>query len=105
MFVAMWMMIGSGKLTLLLIAAMDKQKKELCKGYEVKIKAEKTGEFFLDEAGIGKILKTSVKGEIERKNQRLDLTCCRWRKHWRRMLWIKDARLSGRQSWQYCMYQ
>ena len=66
MFIAMWMVIGSGML-MLLIAAMDKQKKELCKGYEIKIKAEKTSVFFLDEDGIGKLLKASVKGDIKGK--------------------------------------
>jgi cell division protein FtsQ len=91
MFIAMWLVIGGGMLTLL-IAAMDKQKKELCKGYEVKIKAEKTGVFFLDEEGIGKLLKASVKGEIRGK-VKAGFNLLQMEDALEKNVWIKDAQL------------
>ena len=91
MFIAMWLVIGSGML-MLLIAAMDKQKKELCKGYEVKIRAEKTGVYFLDQEGIGKILKASVKGEIKGK-VKASFNLLQMEDALERNVWIQDAQL------------
>ena len=43
----MWMAIGGGMLTLL-IAAMGKQKRDTCKGYNINIKGQRTGDFFVE---------------------------------------------------------
>jgi cell division protein FtsQ len=91
LFVAMWLVIGSGML-MLLIAAMDKQKKELCKGYEVKIKAEKTGLYFVDQEGIGKLLKASVKGDIKGK-VKAGFNLLEMEKALEKNVWIEDAQL------------
>jgi cell division protein FtsQ len=91
MFIAMWLVIGSGML-MLLIAAMDKQKKELCKGYEIKIKAEKTGVFFLDQEGIGKLLKASVNGDIKGK-VKAGFNLLQMEEALEKNVWIKDAQL------------
>jgi len=91
MFIAMWLVIGSGML-MLLIAAMDKQKKELCKGYEINIKAEKTGVFFLDQEGIGKLLKTSVNGDIKGK-VKAGFNLLQMEESLEKNVWIKDAQL------------
>jgi len=91
MFIAMWLVIGSGML-MLLIAAMDKQKKELCKGYEINIKAEKTGVFFLDQEGIGKLLKASVNGDIKGK-VKAGFNLLQMEESLEKNVWIKDAQL------------
>lgn len=64
LFVAMWLTIGTGMLTLL-IAAMGKQKKDSCKDYVIRIKATTGGDFFLDEADILKLLKAATNGKIK----------------------------------------
>jgi cell division protein FtsQ len=91
MFIAMWLVIGSGMLTLL-IAAMDKQKKELCKGYEIRIKTDKAGEFFLDQEGVGKLLKASVKGNIKGK-VKAGFNLLQMEQTLEKSVWIKDVQL------------
>ena len=91
MFVAMWLVIGGGML-MLLIAAMDKQKKEICKGYEIKIKSEKGQDFFLDKEGVGKLLKASVKGDIKGK-AKASFNLLQMEQSIEKSVWIKDAQL------------
>jgi cell division protein FtsQ len=91
LFVSMWLVIGSGMLVLL-IAAMDKQKKELCKGYEIKIKADTASAFFLDKEGVSKLLKASVKGNIKGK-AKASFNLLDMEQALERNVWIKDAQL------------
>ncbi len=58
----MWLVIGGGMLTLL-IAAMGRQNKEACKGYEIEIKGS-TQELFLDRQEIIKLLTAAARGPI-----------------------------------------
>jgi cell division protein FtsQ len=84
----MWIVIGGGML-MLLIAAIGKQKRELCKDYSINIKGAQKN-LFVDKSSIEKILQFAGNGKI--KGQRrsvfnlLDVE---------RMLennvWIKDA--------------
>ena len=60
----------SGMLTLL-IAAIGKQKKELCKGYEITIKMEKADKFFLDKEGDWQIVEGIAKGDIKGQGESL----------------------------------
>jgi cell division protein FtsQ len=87
----MWLVIGGGML-MLLIAAMDKQKKEICKGYEIKIKSEKGQDFFLDKEGVGKLLKASVKGDIKGK-AKASFNLLQMEQSIEKSVWIKDAQL------------
>ncbi|RYG51289.1 MAG: FtsQ-type POTRA domain-containing protein, partial [Chitinophagaceae bacterium] len=64
LFVAMWVVIGAGMLTLL-IAAMGKQKRDNCKDYAIVIKGIRSDDFFLDEADILRLLKVATKGKIK----------------------------------------
>jgi cell division protein FtsQ len=91
MFVAMWLVIGGGML-MLLIAAMDKQKKEICKGYEIKINSQKGQDFFLDKDGVGKLLKASVKGDIKGK-AKASFNLLQMEQSIEKSVWIKDAQL------------
>jgi cell division protein FtsQ len=91
MFVAMWVVIGGGML-MLLIAAMDKQKKDICKGFEIKIKTEKAADFFLDKEGVGKLLKASVKGDIKGK-AKASFNLLQMEQSIEKSVWIKDAQL------------
>jgi cell division protein FtsQ len=77
---------------MLLIAAMGKQKKELCMGFDIVIKGERKADFFLDESGISKLLVSgsnrSIKGQsksafnLRQLEQLLEDN-----------VWIKDAQL------------
>lgn len=64
LFVAMWLAIGTGMLSLL-IAAMGRQKKDNCRDYTIHISGDKDGEFFLDEKDILKLLKAATNGKIK----------------------------------------
>jgi cell division protein FtsQ len=58
----MWLVIGGGMLTLL-IAAMGRQNKEACKGYEINVEGSKQ-ELFLDKQEIVKLLTAAARGPI-----------------------------------------
>jgi cell division protein FtsQ len=87
----MWLVICSGML-ILLIAAMGKQKKELCKGYEIVIKGERTTDFFLDEQGIIKLLKAAAKGNIKGQSK-ATFNLQQMEELLEDNVWIKDAQL------------
>ncbi|MEO5562549.1 MAG: hypothetical protein ABIR18_03920 [Chitinophagaceae bacterium] len=91
LFVAMWLVIGSGML-MLLIAAMDKQKKELCKGYEIKIKTAKDANVFLDKDGVSKLLKSASNGGVKGK-AKASLNLLLMEQSMEKNVWIKDAQL------------
>lgn len=63
LFVIMWLVIGGGMLTLL-IAAMGRQNREGCKGYEINIKGD-AQELFLSKQEITKLLTTAAGGPIK----------------------------------------
>jgi cell division protein FtsQ len=87
----MWLVICTGMLTLL-IAAMRKQKAELCKGYEIIIKGERPDNFFLDQQGISRVLKTSAKGSI-RGQVKTAFNLQQMEQALENNVWIKDAQL------------
>ena len=91
MFIAMWVVIGGGML-MLLIAAMDKQKKEICKGLQDQNKDRESTGFFLDEEGVGKLLKASVKGDIKGK-AKASFNLLQMEQSIEKSVWIKDAQL------------
>lgn len=91
LFVAMWLVICAGMLTLF-IAAMSKQKRELCGGYSIKIKAERKTDFFLDEQAIFNLLKAAAKGNI-RGQSRAALNLQQMEELLEDNVWIKDAQL------------
>lgn len=87
----MWLAIGGGMLTLL-IAAMGKQQKELCKDYVITIEGVKTDFFFLDEAAITGLLKGAVHGNIKgQPKSSFDLQ--RMEQLLENNVWVKDAQL------------
>lgn len=91
LFLAMWLVICAGMLTLF-IAAMGKQKRELCKGYSIRIKAQREDNFFLDESGITKLLKTAVKGNIKGQSKTA-FNLLQMEELLEDNVWIKDAQL------------
>jgi cell division protein FtsQ len=91
LFVTMWLAIGSGMLTLL-IAAMGKQKKELCKDYSITINGVRADEFFLDEAAIADLLKGAAHGNIKGQ-PRFSFNLQQMEQLLENNVWIKDAQL------------
>jgi cell division protein FtsQ len=87
----MWLVICTGMLTLL-IAAMRKQKAELCKGYEISIKGERSTNFFLDKQAIAKLLKTAAKGSIKGQSK-TSFDLLQLEQLLEDNVWIKDAQL------------
>ena len=63
LFVTLWVVIGTGMITLLL-AAIGRKKKELCSDYEVTIKGTQNN-FFVDKKDIVKLLTAACDGEIK----------------------------------------
>ena len=91
LFISMWLVICTGMLTLL-IAAMRKQKAELCKGYEISIKGERSAGFFLDQQAIAKLLKAAAKGNIKGQSKTaFDLL--QMEQLLEDNVWVKDAQL------------
>ncbi len=91
LFVALWVVIGGGMLTLL-IAAMGNQKKNTCKDYTVIIKGEKKEDYFLGKSEIIKILKASAKGNIKGQ-AKASFNLQKMENLLERNEWIKDAQV------------
>lgn len=91
LFVAMWIAIGSGMLTLL-IAAIGKQKRETCKDYAIVIKGQRSSDFFFDKESIGKSLKAIAKGSIKGQ-PKSDFNLEQMERKLEKNVWIKTARL------------
>lgn len=91
LFIGMWLAICSGMLTLF-IAAMDKQKSELCKGYSIAIHSERQADYFLDEDAILKLLKASVKGNIKGQSKAV-FNLQQMEQMLENNVWIDDAQL------------
>jgi cell division protein FtsQ len=90
LFVALWVTIGGGMLTLL-IAAIGRQKKDHCKDYTIRIKGVKTN-LFVDDKDVLKLLKAAVKGEIKYQ-PKSSFNLLRIEKAIEKNVWIKDADL------------
>ena len=60
----MWVVIGGGMLTLL-IAAMGRERKDVCRDYTISIQGVKGEELFLDEKDILKLLKAATRGNVK----------------------------------------
>lgn len=63
LFATFWLAIGGGMLTLL-IAAMGRQKKDHCKGFQITLKGAGDN-FFITESQVEKLLKDAAKGKIK----------------------------------------
>ncbi len=62
--ISLWVVTAGGML-LLLIAAMGKQSKDVCAGYEISIKGVKGNDLFVDEKDIVKLVKAATDGAIK----------------------------------------
>ena len=91
LFVAMWMVIGSGMLVLL-IAAMGKQKKNTCKDYIITIKEGKQENIFLSKEEILKLVKAAAKGNIKGQ-AKASFNLQQMEGLLEDNVWIKDAQL------------
>lgn len=87
----MWVAIGGGMLTLLL-AAIGKQNKDVCKGYEITIKGERTKDFFVDNSDIAGMLKYAAKKDLKGE-PRSSINLAEIEASLEKNPWIKDAQL------------
>jgi len=88
LFAAMWVVIGGGMLTLL-IAAIGKQNKELCKDYSIKIKGAQKN-FFVDKKAIAKIIEFAGNGKIKGQKKSV-FNLLEVERLLENNVWIKDA--------------
>jgi cell division protein FtsQ len=91
LFIGMWVAIGGGMLTLLL-AAIGKQNKDVCKGYEITIKGERTKDFFVDNSDIAGMLKYAAKKDLKGE-PRSSINLAEIEASLEKNPWIKDAQL------------
>jgi cell division protein FtsQ len=91
LFVALWLAIGAGMLTLL-VAAVGKQKQNTCKDYTITIKGNSEDRYFLSKSEIVKVLKGATNGNMKGQSKKAfnlrlmeDLL--------EKNVWIKDAQL------------
>ena len=91
LFVAIWVVIGGGMLTLL-IAAMGKQKKNSCKDYSITIKGGQGDDLFLGKSDIIRLLKAATKGGIKGQ-QKSSFNLLKMENLLEENVWVKDAQL------------
>ena len=91
LFVAIWVVIGGGMLTLL-IAAMGKQKKNTCKDYSITIKGGEGDDLFLGKSDIVRLLKGATKGGIKGQ-QKSSFNLLKMESLLEGNVWVKDAQL------------
>jgi cell division protein FtsQ len=91
LFFSMWVAIISG-MCILFIAAMGKQKRDTCKDYVIEIKGERSANFFLDKAGITRLLKASAHGAIQGQSK-VDFNLQKMEDLLEDNVWIKEAQL------------
>ena len=90
LFVIFWIAIGGGMLSLL-IAAIGKNKKELCSDYSISIKSYKEN-YFVNEKDIAKLLRSALGTEVKgRKINEIDLD--QLEQLLRDNIWISDAEM------------
>jgi cell division protein FtsQ len=90
LFVALWLAIGGGMLTLL-IAAIGKQKKDQCRDYAIRIKGEQN-KFFIDDKDVLKLLKAATDGNVKGQ-AKSSFNLRRMEQLLEDNVWIKDAEL------------
>jgi cell division protein FtsQ len=90
LFVAIWIAIGGGMLTLL-IAAIGKQKKDHCKDYTIRIKGVQHN-FFVDEKDVLKLLTVAAKGNVKGQ-AKSSFNLQQMERLLEANVWIKDAEL------------
>lgn len=91
LFIGMWLAIGGGMLTLLL-AAIGRQNKDVCKGYDITIKGERTKDFFVDNSDIAGMLKYAAKKNLKGE-PKSSINLGEIEASLERNPWIKDAQL------------
>ncbi|MDP4263057.1 MAG: cell division protein FtsQ/DivIB [Bacteroidota bacterium] len=96
LFIALWVSIGGGMLTLL-IAAIGRQKKDHCKDFSIRIKGVKTNfstgcYAFVDEQDVIKLLKAAAKGNIKGQ-PKSSFNLLQIEQELEKNTWIKDAEL------------
>ncbi|HRO69185.1 MAG TPA: hypothetical protein PK951_02365 [Chitinophagaceae bacterium] len=91
LFVAMWMVIGGGMLVLL-IAAMGKQKSNICNDVVITIKGVADDKCFLSKSDITQLLRTAVKGNIKGQ-PKSDFNLLEMEALLEQNIWVKDAQL------------
>lgn len=91
LFVATWVAISAG-MVILLVAAMEKQKRNTCENYSIIIKAGQSQGFFLTTAEIVKLLKTATKGEIKGQ-PKASFNLRQMENLLEENVWIKDVQL------------
>jgi cell division protein FtsQ len=90
LFVAVWLTIGAGMLSLL-IAAIGKQKRDQCRDYSIKIKGSQE-HLFVDEKAIVRILEMGGKGKI-RGQKRSSFNLLEIERTLESNVWIRDAEI------------
>jgi cell division protein FtsQ len=90
LFVALWVAIGGGMLTLL-IAAIGKQKRDQCKDYAIRIKGTQQ-DLFVEEKSIVKVLELAGDGKIKGR-KRSSFNLLEIEKQLKNNVWIKDAEI------------
>lgn len=91
LFFGMWVAIISG-MCVLFIAAIGKQKRDTCKDYMVEIKGERSANFFLDKAGVTRLLKAAAHGAIKGQSK-ADLNLQKMESILEDNVWISEAQL------------
>jgi cell division protein FtsQ len=91
LFIGMWVAIGGGMLTLLL-AAIGRQNKDVCKGYDITIKGERTKDFFIDNGDIAGMLKYAAKKNLKGE-PKSSINLGEIETSLEKNPWIKDAQL------------
>jgi cell division protein FtsQ len=91
LFIAMWLVIGGGMLTLL-IAAVGRQKRNTCKDYSITIRSSQGNKSFISKGDITSVLKTATKGNIKGQSKSaFNLLAMEQRLEGNG--WVKDAQL------------
>ena len=89
-FAAFWLTICGGMLTLL-IAAMGKQRKDICRDYRISLKGP-TQKFFMDAAQVESMVKKEAQGKITGR-AKATLNLQSMEAMLEKNVWIKDAEL------------
>lgn len=90
LFILFWICIGGGMLTLL-IAAIGRKNKELCRDSIISIKNSK-GKLFIDEKDISRLLKAAI-GEDFKGKKITGIDLSRLEKLLQENIWVRDAEM------------
>ncbi|MBA4168072.1 MAG: hypothetical protein H0X41_11125, partial [Chitinophagaceae bacterium] len=67
LFICLWMLTGAG-LIVLLVAAVNSRKNQVCKGYDIIINRQSHGSWFIDKNDIVNVLTANRTEAIKNKN-------------------------------------